>query len=100
MCLRTVDEKTKEFEYGWKVFYVENGRLFGQFETKHGFMTKGYPKNKWIKDAKSGNIHINIYKKYKRGFHFYKYKKDATREGRKYSPFIMKVYKIKVRILA
>jgi len=77
MCLSTVDKKTKKFLYGWKVFSIRNKKLIGQFETKRGYKTKGYPIGEWINDVKTGEIEYSWKKYYKKGFHFYKYKIDG-----------------------
>lgn len=77
MCLDVVDKETRNFKHGWKIFTLENGKLYGQFyNTKEYF--NSYPKHEWIEDVEVGYITSDISDvRYPRGFHFYKTRKEA-----------------------
>lgn len=52
MCLSKVDEVTKEYTEGYKVFNVNEANglgIQGEYYTLEKFKLDGYPKRKWIK---------------------------------------------------
>jgi len=73
MCLSTIDKKTKDWKVGYKVFTLQDKKLFPIY---YG-TTIPFEENKWIRDINNSFIEIKDNEKYKTGFHFFRYKKDA-----------------------
>ena len=101
MCLSTIDKKTKNWKVGYKVFDKYENRLLPLYFPIY----YGFEENKWIKDHKKKLILVPRYstdlsikeEKYKTGFHFFKYRKDAEVYRKQHRADIIR--KVKVRKL-
>ena len=93
MCLDTVDKKTRtNVEYGYKVFYIWDKKLLGEFYQADGKFhgNSVYKKRKWYKSSDTiiGKL------TYSSGFHVFTNKRDAIKyiAGNSY-----KVFKVKIK---
>ena len=73
MCLDTVDEVTKEYTEGYKVFGVR-----GNFVNPELYNTyKRFPLHEWIGEETNTHIYYGNGNYYKSGFHFFVNLEDA-----------------------
>ena len=96
MCLDKIDEVTKEYTEGYKIFVVNQG---GKTVSPELFMVhKRFNLHQWIEDPNFGErIYYDEYTNhYKSGFHFFVNLKDAYTWMRD-SNIDCEVFKIKVR---
>ena len=93
MCLGTIDEKTKNWRVGYKVFFFDylNCSMHPIFFN----LNLSFEKNKWIVDKEDDILQSSTGKKYKTGFHFFRNKKEATNCYK--LDYGHKIFKIKVR---
>ena len=95
MCLDKVDEVTKEYTEGYKIFTVR-----GNFVSPEFFNTyKKFPLQEWIEDESDYNIwydNCTYYSHYKSGFHFFVNLEDAY-EWMGDSTIDCGIFKIQVR---
>jgi hypothetical protein len=74
MCLSTIDKETKkDVEYGYKIFYIINNEIYGEYFTPRG---KPYELNKWYKATNETLINYRC-KEYESGFHILLNLKEA-----------------------
>ena len=85
MCLDTIDEKTKNWKSGWKVFKYEDGNLLPLywFGWEVEFPQHKYPVGKWFKDTSlqefAGVAPEQV--SYPCGIHFFRTRRGAVSES-------------------